>query len=533
VRMLVFNSVLFTAITLSHVYTMLFAGLASAFFLLGPAMKREEKKLMDNFAYLFKMYGLAFLLAAFWLVPLAAKLEYTTPYNYKWYVNDWKEALPDILVPFYVLFFVGAYAFGRMRDSRVLFFSLSLLAAAVLYFAAGAIGIVDIRFVPFLQFFPLFVSACGAYVIASLGFRKSGGLRIAGFHLTETHVRLVFLFAVFAATLWWTHSHVTYIDYWIRWNYEGFEAKQLWPAFSAVNAFLRGTAADPRVVYEHSPLHDSAGTTRAFESLPLFSGRSTLEGLYMQSTPTAPFVFYTQSEISEVGSCPFPGYECTSFNSAKAAAHLELFNVKQVIARTDKVKASLNSSSLYRFVAAFEPFEVYELLQGNGHYVVVPEYEPVVFDASGIAGGWKAVAYEWFKREDMLGVPLVFSEVPDGMFRLGARDLDAVPKASMGSDCDISENVTDDSVVFHTGCVGVPHIVKISYFPNWKAEGADGPYVVSPSFMLVVPREPDVRLYYGTTAWDTAGTALTVVGIVALACAVYASFSRSQNASRL
>ena len=31
--------------------------------------------------------------------------------------------------------------------------------------------------------------------------------------------------------------------------------------------------------------------------------------------------------------------------------------------------------------------------------------------------------------------------------------------------------------------------MKVSYHPRWRAEGADGPYLVSPALMMVVPRQ--------------------------------------------
>ena len=68
---------------------------------------------------------------------------------------------------------------------------------------------------------------------------------------------------------------------------------------------LYGGAQSPRVVYEHSVLHDKVGTIRAYEALPLFSCRPTLEGAFMQSSPTSPFIFYIQSELTETLSCPF------------------------------------------------------------------------------------------------------------------------------------------------------------------------------------------------------------------------------------
>ncbi|MCX6820547.1 MAG: 6-pyruvoyl-tetrahydropterin synthase-related protein [Candidatus Aenigmarchaeota archaeon] len=534
VRWLLLNAVLFALVTLSHAYTMLFAGVASTFFLLRPLLKRDRKAFVDGFVYFVKMYGLAFLLSAFWLVPLAAKLGYTTSYNYRWVVNSVKEAFPDVLLPFYMLSAVGVYALGRRRDSRVAFILFTLLAAGVMFVIAGDIGVVDIRFVPFVQFYPLIIAAAGACELVFAFSARLSSVKAGGRVLGETAPRIALLLIVATATLLWTHANVTFIDYWIQWNYSGFEGKTLWPAYSALNNYLHGDASDPRVVYEHSPLYDAAGSLRAFESLPLFSGRSTLEGLYMQSTPTSPFVFYIQSQISEVASCPLPGYACTFFNSAAAARRLEMFNVKQVITRSDKVKADLASSSMYRFVRSFDPFDLYELLPGNGHYVTVPKYEPVVFDASSYAGGWKAAAYEWFKRDDLLDVPLVFSDVPAGsQLTLRSSSLDSLPKTHINGGCNVSEVVTNDSVLFHTDCVGVPHIISISYYPNWQAEGADGPYLVSPSFMVVIPRQPDVTLHYGTTFSDTAGVALTIAGVALFAYAAYSSFSRSQKETKL
>ncbi|HVB19175.1 MAG TPA: hypothetical protein VNE22_02715, partial [Acidimicrobiales bacterium] len=53
---------------------------------------------------------------------------------------------------------------------------------------------------------------------------------------------------------------------------------------------------------------------------------------------------------------------------------------------------------------------------------------------------------------------------------------------------------------FHVSRVGVPVLVKISYFPRWHATGASGPYRVSPNLMVVVPNEKNVTLTYGSTA---------------------------------
>ena len=64
--------------------------------------------------------------------------------------------------------------------------------------------------------------------------------------------------------------------------------------------------------------HQGAGTVRAFENLPLFSGRSTLEGVYIQGSLSVPFIFYLQSEISQQPSTPIPDYNYSRFNLKKA-----------------------------------------------------------------------------------------------------------------------------------------------------------------------------------------------------------------------
>jgi hypothetical protein len=67
-------------------------------------------------------------------------------------------------------------------------------------------------------------------------------------------------------------------------------------------------------------------------------------------------------------------------------------------------------------------------------------------------------------------------------------------------------------ISFHTDRVGEPHIVKVSWFPNWKVEGAEGPWLLSPGLMVVVPTRSEVRLSYRDTPVDLAGKALTVAG---------------------
>ena len=71
----------------------------------------------------------------------------------------------------------------------------------------------------------------------------------------------------------------------------------------------------------------------------------------------------------------------------------------------------------------------------------------------------------------------------------------------------------DDWISFSVEQVGTPVVVKASYFPNWEAEGAEGPYRITPNLMVVVPTSTDVRLVYGTTEVEWLGWVLTLAGL--------------------
>jgi len=74
----------------------------------------------------------------------------------------------------------------------------------------------------------------------------------------------------------------------------------------------------------------------------------------------------------------------------------------------------------------------------------------------------------------------------------------------------------DGSVRFHVTRLGTPVLVKVSYFPNWSATGARGPWRVTPNLMVVVPTSHDVTLTYGSTPANDLGLACAVAGVLAL-----------------
>jgi hypothetical protein len=64
--------------------------------------------------------------------------------------------------------------------------------------------------------------------------------------------------------------------------------------------------------------------------------------------------------------------------------------------------------------------------------------------------------------------------------------------------------------------VGVPHLVKVSYFPNWTARGADGPWRATPSLMVVVPTSENVVLEFKDTWAENGGKIASALGVLIL-----------------
>src|SRR5207247_7665197 len=241
--------------------------------------------------------------------------------------------------------------------------------------AAPALGVIDVRFVPFAQ-----LAACVAGG-ATLGLLLQG--------LTAPDLAAVG-FVLIAGVYADARSHV--VRYWADWNYTGLEAKELWPEFRGVADRLRGAVGDPRVAVEYSPEHEQAGSIRMYETLPFFSGRSTLEGVYNQASLQTHFVYFLASELDATSPNPFRKREYSQFDTESALRHLRLFDVGQVVALSDRLVASLDTRPEARQVARVPPYYVYDIEGAGGGYVETLPYEPVRSSSSC----WRCVVYRWY-----------------------------------------------------------------------------------------------------------------------------------------
>jgi len=459
----------------------------------------DRTRFVRNLRYLGAVYGAAVLLMAFWLLPLIAKLGYATSINWKWFFQSWREIFPRIFWPVAALAALNVLWMAvrpRHADRPAHYLLFGAVSAAMSFFNATEVGLPEIRFLPFVYFLTILLA-----------------LDLVARLLPATRAPLLAALPVAAAILVWVQASIGFIPNWIRWNYEGAERKPSYALLRSIADAVRGTISDPRVAYENSPLHDRFGSMRIFESLPLLSGRATHEGVLLQTAVTSPFIYWLQSQISKQGSGVIPGYSYPTLDLARATPRLQLLNVSDMIAVTPEVTTALDADPRWERIFSSPPYVIFHLKDADRHYVRVPRYHPVLVETRQ----WKKDFHRWFATDAALDVPIVAaSHVPAAeraRIPLVSRSPSELPHEPLTANCRVDERVDHLAIEFTTTCPKLPHLISVSHYPNWQAEGASHVFLASPAFMLVFPDRHHVRLTFRRIAVDWLGIIFSVVGL--------------------
>ena len=490
------TGILLGAIALSHIVTTIVLVILSVYFLF-------TRLSWKSFFILAGIFGLGFSLSAFWLLPFAAKIGYTA--HMQWdQLSGLDELFPGTLRPFLILSAIGLAGAIARRDSRMYFFVWAAAVTAALFFLLPPGRLWNGRIVPFFYFYCFIWAAYGTWFLR----RALSKLLFDYAYLPKRYAEYALSGIALALVAAVVLSTSQIAGAWIRWNYTGFEEKEHWASFKEINRYIKKLPPG-RVMVEHSSKIDAFGTPRAFELLPYFAGHPTMEGTLMEASLTAPFHFINQAELSEEPSCAILGIKYPPLNVPSGVKHLELYNIAYFLALSDEVKKQASCipdlTLLKKFKVPKSSME-FALYKVKTHgYVTVPKYEPLLVNTAD----WTKTALSWYSKENLLDLPLIRAQ-GDGklkkLFRYTSDSLQGnLPRRPVPGGAIRNVRITDSEISFTTTAIGVPHLVKVSYFPNWQAEGADGPYLASPSIMMVIPRQKNVRLYYGDTWSDTAG----------------------------
>jgi hypothetical protein len=299
---------------------------------------------------------------------------------------------------------------------------------------------------------------------------------------------------------------------WIRYNFTGYEGKDGFAEYTALMDTI-DDLPDGRIMWEASSDLNRYGTTMALMLFPYWSeGHPSMEGLYFESSVTTPFHFLNASEVSAGPSNPVRGLQYRPLDFDRAAAHLKLYNVRYFVGLSERAVDAARIHPEFREVAASTPFTIFEL--EDSALVDVAQYQPVVWDGDG---EFLEAALDWYDDIDGLD-RWVAADGPDDWLRISdldeLDDLEAPYAPAPGAVTNVV--LEDHKISFSTTAVGVPHLVKVSYFPNWEATGADGPYRVAPALMLVIPTSSEVELNFGRPPAEVVGMAMSGLALVGL-----------------
>ena len=248
-------------------------------------------------------------------------------------------------------------------------------------------------------------------------------------------------------------------------------------------------------------------------------GPITIEGTLMEASYTAAFHFINQRELSEQPSNAIIGVKYPpDVNVTLGITHLQLMNIPYFLAfynteGEERVVPAVDADSRAELFATFGDYRLYHIAGCSG-YVEVMKNEPVRVEIE--QSEWRDMAVEWYKNALALDTPLVWDNGEEALQRfLSVTPEQAVNPLSVPINTEgevTNVQFENERLIFDTTAIGQPHWVKISYFPNWHVKGAEGPFLASPSMMMVIPTQGHVELYYGSTGANIAGQTLEVAG---------------------
>jgi hypothetical protein len=516
----------FTA--LSHIITTIVVVIATLPLVLAPLFamfggREKSSRSLRGSAGVVWSYAIGFGISAFWSLALGINVLSGMTSDMGWapvktIVGNYQNPgspIPGEFVPVLVLGVVGM-VWTLLRKDHVgiaVWMTLFPLAGYFLIAYFEFTLLYNARLLPYWFF--------GMYVFAGIAVALSAAAIARRFAETR---RATLVAGIVAVVLMVGGAGLSMHDLpgWVKWNYEGYEGKQVWPEYEN----LMQTVDDlppGRIMWEANSEMNKYGTPMALMLFPFWSeGHPSMEGLFFESSLTTPFHFLNASEVSNRPSNPVRGLNYRGMDFDRGVKHLGVYDVAYYVSYTQEARAAAEGYGL-EILAEPAPWTIFALPESDR--VDVARYEPVVWAGEG---DFVDAALEWYDDVENLDVWLVEDGPPEWR-RVTSVDqrLEELRPYDVEGTATITE-FDDLSVGFSTDAVGVPHLVKVSYFPNWTVSGGEGVYRVAPSLMLVVPTQEEVTLQFSNRWVENLGMALTVVTVIGLV--TYAVVRRRRRA---
>lgn len=519
------------------------------------------------------------LLSAFWVVPFLFNHEFMTDMKYGFRPAGASDSFWDMFFPLATFFdiFITAFAiFGfvaciaRRHLNGAWMGITSLALVALVYLTRDSLPVIGLlwnpRLLPFLYILRYLLMMVGLVEFARVITQAVQGVRevpegtwlkvgtsVAAVVGVSVLVIELMFFRVMPGAGFATHNGETVYkwgpvsltatstdalsDAWSRYNFTGYEDKPAYGEYKRLVDTMGDLGRDPangcgRALWENNSENGKYGTTMALMLLPHWTDGciASMEGLFFEASGTTPYHFVTAAAMSESSSNPVRQLRYDNTDAAKGVKYLQALGVKYVMVFTEAAKKQADQQPELTLVRQSGPWNVYAVADSD---LVMPlEVEPVV--VAEREGDQRErhleLGMSWFQQQDEWAAlpaddgPAEWQriEVAPDLARRQEDRVDIVTpttpiRAKALPPVVVSDVVLgDQDVSFTVDRVGVPVLVRVSYFPNWQVEGADGPYRVAPNLMVVVPTSNEVRLGFERSGLDLSAYLLTLFGIVLL-----------------
>jgi len=485
--------ILLALMVLVHPFSVIVASLVGGLVFLWSLLKKETKQI---FWFLITIFGLAFCLTAFWSLPFIALTGYTSKMSWTKVINL-AEIFPQSLIYFEILAGLALLYALIKKDKRVLPLVIVILAASIPFLFLNHSSVWNTRFLPFILMTSLMIAAygLGSWLkdLGALLVRRKQNQELKQSFITSF---LLILFSLYFLIIY-LPSTITYIPFWMKWNYEGFEKKASWSELEQLFVYLK-TLPQGRIMWEYRGEYDKFGTPRVLENLPIWTNHPTFEGLLIESSLSGYFHFINQAETTQTPTAAIAGMQYPSFNFKNGVKHLQLFGAQYFLAFTPEIKQLANQDLIK--LKDINEFSVYQVPKSE-LVSLAPKIELIPKNKH-----WLDESINWYKAMDFAKF-LVFYQNKKEFEEI---NLSLKEKFSVQGPIIIKE-IKKDSLIFETENLYQPHLIKISYFPGWQVKGAKGPYLISPSFMMVIPTQKEVTLKFGYNSWDKLGIVISLI----------------------
>ena len=323
-----------------------------------------------------------------------------------------------------------------------------------------------------------------------------------------------------------TFGTLSYLPHWLNWNFSGYESKSNWTDITTLYEGL-DTLEPGRIMWEPNSDLNKYGTPMVLMTIPMFTDHQSVEGLYFDSSITTPFHFLTVSGLAERPSNPVGGLTYINGEFDKGFRLMEDLGVDYFIAYTSSIKDKANKDENFNFLFSNEVFNVYsintekvELVGDNLYIFESPDFYERLRNAVLRAGSEQSFfesAYKNFKDE--LNYKIIenydesYADPSDKNTALLISDL----------------NIQNELITFKTNKPNQLHLIKVSYFPNWKIKNGLGPFRISPSFMAVIPKDEFVEINFETSNVEKALNLLSILTLFGALLITYKYKKRSDN----